>query len=357
MSQNKILAFLLNLIIFKPITVMLCGFLGIPHVSVMLVSAIVLLATILLIGKIKKRLFYFLLLSLMIVVWLFSAAFSVAEYIYNALFVVNYLLILMLFCMTKSFSHPNNSNIWGLALIISLMVSFVDALLFGNLTYFAGRHTLIGYVNPLWAARDLSIVVFYYFLTSKKARGLEVFLLLATILFFLEARAVFLISILLYFIRFTPVYLVSGLGFLAALFYFLVEINPFSIAKRIAEWSAIVSNFDNIPLLGFGVINYAQISFTTLGVYPHNFILDLVLGYGIIGFLFSLLIVVNLFKLLMLKDIKQLHYLMTVPIIYVLAALSQGSLISGMLGLCLIPFGIRINNYLVANHMDKTSIA
>ena len=31
---------------------------------------------------------------------------------------------------------------------------------------------------------------------------------------------------------------------------------------------------------------------------------------------------------------------MTVPIFYVLSALSQGSLISGMLGLCLIPFDI-----------------
>lgn len=357
MSQTKILAFLVNLVIFKPVTVMLCGLLGIPHASVVLVSAVVLFVTLFLVGKVKKRLLFLLSLSLIVVAWFFSAAFNEIEYIYNALFVFNYLLILMLCCLNRNFNYARTTTFWNLALIMTLMASFLDALFLESFTKFDGRHTLIGYDNPLWAARDLCVVVFCYSLTSKKARSFEVMLMLATMLFFLESRGVFLISILLYFIRFTPIYLASGLCLMTALFYLLVEMNPYSISNRLTEWSTIVSNVDNIPILGFGVMNYKQISFTSLGNYPHNFILELVLGYGIVGFLFSLWVVVNLFRLLLLKDSKEFHYLMAVPVIYVLAALSQGSLISGMLGLCVIPFGIGINKYLIAHQVSKASKA
>ena len=60
----------------------------------------------------------------------------------------------------------------------------MDALFLDNLTQFDGRNTLIGYDNPLWAARDLGILIFYYFLTSQKTQILEVIMIFATILFF-----------------------------------------------------------------------------------------------------------------------------------------------------------------------------
>ena len=62
----------------------------------------------------------------------------------------------------------------------------------------------------------------------------------------------------------------------------------------------------------------------------------------------------GLYQLLLLKDTYQVHYLMVVPIFYVLAALSQGSLVSGMLGLCLIPFGYRMNKYLMSIQTART---
>ncbi len=357
MSQTKILNFFINIIIFKPVTVMICGLVGIPHAIVISLSSAILLLAILIIGKLKKRLLFIIFLSFIIVAWFFLAAFKQAEYVYNVLFVVNYVFILMLFCLNKNFIHTKKNTFWRIALILTLVISFMDALFLDNLTQFDGRNTLVGYDNPLWAARDLGILIFYYFLTSQKTQILEVIMIFATILFFLEARAVFIISILLYFIRFTPFYLAIGLSALTSLYFVLVDINPYSISNRLNEWSSILSNVENIPLFGFGPMNYAEISFTSLGVYAHNFVLDLILGYGIIGLFFAMWVLLNVFRLLLLKDSKQLHFLMAVPIFYVLAALSQGSLISGMLGLCLIPFGYKINKYLLANQGSKTPIS
>lgn len=354
MSQTKILNFFINIIIFKPVTVMTCGLLGIPHAIVISLSSAVLFLAILLIGKLKRRLLIILFLSFIIVAWFFLAAYKQAEYIYNVVFVINYALIIMLFCLNKSFIHTKKNTFWRIALILTLAVSFIDAIFLDSLTQFDGRNTLVGYDNPLWAARDLGILIFYYFLTSQKTQIFEVLTILATILFFLEARGVFLISIFLYFIRFTPFYLVFGLSALTALYFMLVDINPYSISNRLNEWSSILANVENIPLFGFGVMSYAEISFTSLGVYAHNFILDLILGFGIIGLFFSIWVMFNIYRLLLLKDTKQLHFLMAVPIFYVLAALSQGSLISGMLGLCIIPFGYKINKYLLAHQINKT---
>ena len=346
MSQNSVLTFFVNLIMFKPVTVMLCGLAGVPHAFVLLISAFTLFVTIALIGKLKKRLSFFLTLALLIVGWLFSAAINEAEYIYNLLFIVNYLLVLMLFCLCRDVGYYGVTTFWRFALIMTLLIAFLDSLFVGSFTRFDGRNTLIGYDNPLWAGRDLCVVVLFYSCISAKKGLFDVILMLATMLLFLESRAMFLISILLYFIRFTPAYLASGIGLLSAVFYFLVQINPFSVSKRFTEWSAILANLGNIPLFGFGATNYMQVSFTSLGNYAHNFILDLVVGYGIVGLFLSILVMFNVMRLLLLKEKKELHYLMSIPVIYVLAALSQGSLISGMLGLCLIPFGTAINKYL-----------
>ena len=54
MSQTKVLNFFINIIIFKPITVMICGLLGIPHAIVIALSSASLLLVILLIGKLEK---------------------------------------------------------------------------------------------------------------------------------------------------------------------------------------------------------------------------------------------------------------------------------------------------------------
>ena len=54
-------------------------------------------------------------------------------------------------------------------------------------------------------------------------------------LFFLEARAAFLITLFLYFIRFTPLYLITGLSFLTVIYSFIIDINPYSIAKGLAN--------------------------------------------------------------------------------------------------------------------------
>ncbi len=347
MSQTKVLNFFINIIIFKPITVMICGLLGIPHAIVVALSSASLLLVILLIGKLEKSLAFILFLSFIIVGGFFFAAFRQSEYIYNLAFVINFALILILFSLSKNYIHTHKNIFWRIALIFTLGVSYVDALFFESLTKFDGRNTLIGYDNPLWAARDLGILIFYYFLTSQRTQTLEIITILATILFFLEARGVFLISIFLYFIKFRPLYLAFGLGLFTAISPFLININPYSAARRISEWTSILSNVQNIPWFGFGVRNYSEIGFTSLGVYPHNFILDLILGFGILGLFFSLWVMFNTYRLLLLKDDKQLHFLMTVPIFYVLAALSQGSLVSGMLGLCLIPFGYRLNKYLL----------
>ena len=290
----------------------------------------------------------------MIVMWLFTAAFNQNEYIYNALFIINFGLIIMLFLLNRDFLYSRKNSFWRVSLILTLGASYFDAVFFNNFTTFKETYTLIGYDNPLWAARDLGIIVFYFLLTSKKNQTLEVITILATMLFFLEARAAFLITLFLYFIRFTPLYLITGLSFLTVIYSFIIDINPYSIAKRASEWSNILSNINNIPLFGFGPINYADLSFTNLGDYPHNFVLDLVLGYGIVGLLFSIWLLFNIYKLLLLKDSKELHFLMTVPIFYVLVALSQGSLVSGMLGLCLIPFGQRLNKYLMENQVNSS---
>tara|TARA_B100000242_G_scaffold30796_1_gene18470 strand:- start:16832 stop:17896 length:1065 start_codon:yes stop_codon:yes gene_type:complete len=354
MSQTNVLNFFINIIIFKPITVMICGLLGIPHAIIVALSSATLLLVILLIGKLEKSLAFILFLSFIIVAGFFFAALRQTEYVYNLAFVINFALILILFSLSKNFIHTHRNIFWRFALILTLAVSYIDAVFFDSLTKFDGRNTLVGYDNPLWAARDLGILIFYYFLTSQRTQTFEVLMILATILFFLEARGVFLISVFLYFIKFRPLYLAFGLGFFTAISPFLIDINPYSAARRISEWSSILSNVQNIPLFGFGVTNYSEISFASLGVYPHNFILDLILGFGILGLFFSIWIMFNTYRLLLLKDDRQLHFLMTVPIFYVLAALSQGSLISGMLGLCLIPFGYRINKYLLARQIGKT---
>ena len=189
------------------------------------------------------------------------------------------------------------------------------------------------------AARDLGILIFYYFLTSQRI-NFEVITILPQ--FFLEARV---FAVFLYFIKFRPLYLAFGLGFFTAISPFLIDINPYSAARRMSEWSASFRIFKHSCLVS--ELRIIPISFTSLGVYPHNFILDLILGFGILGLFFSIWVMYNTYRLLFLKDDRQLHFLMTVPIFYVLSALSQGSLISGMLGLCLIPFGYRLNKYLL----------
>ena len=73
----------------------------------------------------------------------------------------------------------------------TLAISYIDAIFFDSLTKFDGRNTLVGYDNPLWAARDLGILIFYYFLTSQRTQTFEVITIFATILFFLEARGCF----------------------------------------------------------------------------------------------------------------------------------------------------------------------
>ena len=67
MSQTKVLNFFINIIIFKPITVMICGLLGIPHAIVIALSSASLLLVILLIGKLEKSLAFILFLSFIIV--------------------------------------------------------------------------------------------------------------------------------------------------------------------------------------------------------------------------------------------------------------------------------------------------
>ena len=55
MSQTKVLNFFINIIIFKPIAVMICGLLGIPHAVVVAISSTTLLLVILFIGKLEKN--------------------------------------------------------------------------------------------------------------------------------------------------------------------------------------------------------------------------------------------------------------------------------------------------------------
>ena len=103
MSQAKILNFFTNLIIFKPVIVMIAGLLGIQHVMFVSGSIVILFFLILLIGKLNKAILVLLTLSLMIVMWLFTAAFNQNEYIYNALFIINFGLIIMLFLLNRTF--------------------------------------------------------------------------------------------------------------------------------------------------------------------------------------------------------------------------------------------------------------
>ena len=229
MSQAKILNFFTNLIIFKPVIVMIAGLLGIQHVMFVSGSIVILFFLILLIGKLNKAILVLLTLSLMIVMWLFTAAFNQNEYIYNALFIINFGLIIMLFLLNRDFLYSRKNSFWRVSLILTLGASYFDAVFFNNFTTFKETYTLIGYDNPLWAARDLGIIVFYFLLTSKKNQTLEVITILATMLFFLEARAAFLITLFLYFIRFTPLYLITGLSFLTVIYSFIIDINPFTL--------------------------------------------------------------------------------------------------------------------------------
>ena len=348
MQKAIILNIFANLIIFKPVLVMVGELLGVPHAAIVLTTIVLLFLTILFIGKLPLKLTLLFIVSLAIVAFLATASFRQSEYIYNAIFTINVLLVLALAGLHKNQINSHRDFFWRIALIVSLMASFIDAQFFQIFTNFGERNTLIGYDNPLWAGRDLAIVLFYFAITSKNGRKIEIAVLLGTMLFFLEARAMFILSLFICFVRFRLIYLAVGMAALSGIFYFLIQINPFSVSLRLAEWSNILTNIHHVPLFGFGVKNYADIGFTSLGVYPHNWILDLVLGYGLIGALFASWVGANLIRLLALKDGNQLHYLMVVPIVYVLAGLSQGSLVSGMLGLCLMPFGSRINSLLTS---------
>ena len=88
MSQTKVLNFFINIIIFKPIAVMICGLLGIPHAVVVAISSATLLLVILFIGKLEKTLAFILFLSFIIVAGFFFAALRQTEYIYNLAFVI-----------------------------------------------------------------------------------------------------------------------------------------------------------------------------------------------------------------------------------------------------------------------------
>jgi hypothetical protein len=357
MPKTQILNTSINLVIFKPVLVMLCKIVGVPHAVIVAASICILSISVLLIGKVNQRLMLLLVPPAAIMALLATASINQSEYFYNVIFSINVFLILVLFCVQKIREFRNDHLFWRFALIATLLASYIDALFFDTLTNFNGRNTLIGYDNPLWAARDLGVIIFFLHLSSSKNRMIEIGIILATILFFLEARAIFLISLFVCFVRPRPVNLLVGLAILIGIFQYLIQLNPYSVSKRFTEWYQIVSNLHQTPLFGFGVKNYSDISFTNLGAYPHNWVLDVILGYGFLGVFFTVWVGINFLNLLKLKDRKELHQLMAIPIVYILASLSQGSLVSGMLGLCLLPIGYKLNNLLMSRNSQKTEIS
>ena len=127
MRINQLLRNSIDLLIFKPVLVLLCKIIGIPHVYVIIFSIALLVFLVLFIGKVNKIISLLLIPSLVILAMLVTASKNPSEYLYNILLAINFFLILLLFSVNKGFENNYSSLFWRIALVITLLASSLTA--------------------------------------------------------------------------------------------------------------------------------------------------------------------------------------------------------------------------------------
>ena len=226
--------------------------------------------------------------------------------------------------------------------MICLLASIVLDYSGSDLTKFKGRQTLIGYENPLWAARDLVIIALFNLWYQRKITVYVICLIIAVI-FALEARGAFLTFLILALYNgskariliITPAALIS-----VAL---LASINSYSLDYRLFEWTNIILNLHQIPLFGFGVQQYQYHNFTS-NLYAHNWALDYILGFGVIGAMIILMNAIGIHRVLKFKGIGIESAILAIPAVYCVNGLTQGDVISSSLGVIFL-FVIALTNF------------
>ena len=336
MQKITIQETLIAILIFQPIFVGISGLFNIPHIYVILFALCLAIYCLVENQIIKKSVGLIIFFVLIMTINLSREIIRLNEFIYNSIFTITYLVTLIL--IHNQPMHRKISKVWTYILFLVLACCIIENKLFGNLTYFEGRATLIGYTNPLWAARDLVVSAAYIYMVQNNRFSLSVAIIFIVIIGFLEARggALFLIVFVMWNLK--PKNILILLLLLIILISATWNFNPYSTSYRLIEWYAIITNIHEIPLFGFGLAQYANITFTNLGIYSHNWVFDYILAQGIVGFLLAVFALRGLFIGMQLKSRNELVPILCLPIVYGLTGLTQGSLISSLIAVSILPF-------------------
>ena len=318
--------------IYKPVVIFFCSLLGVPHTAVIIFTLFISV-----IALIKKRIFKTKKLILGAILFLFpilflNATLEINEYIYNFLFIMNFVILILLkdvIVLRKKIVF-----VWNASLLIVILITVGMLFVDHPSVVFENRATMVGYANPLWAARDLCICALFN-LFQKNRLTVTIAVILAFMLFALQARGSVVSFALLAFYRGINLRILVLAPLLLLLVSALESINSYSLAYRLFEWGNILQNLDKIPLFGFGIRNYQYVDFTT-NLYAHNWFLDLVVGLGVVGGFLGVLLIFQ-FELTM-RTLRQhkINPIYVVPLVYFVNGLTQGSTISSMLGLVIV---------------------
>ena len=321
-------------ILCKPIFVCISGLIGISNFAFVFSALCIAIFGIIKIRIIKKKLMIISFITIFIMLILSTEIIRIEEYIYNVAYSLLLLLTIIIWIHGKK---TKLSVYWQYSLLFYLLLCIAENYFFGNLTFYEGRATLIGYANPLWAARDLAVTAAFIFLVQGQRINITFVIIFCSILGFLEARgcAIVLLLFVAYYVNFRNILL--ALVMVPLLVAVTWSLNPFSAMMRVTEWYMIVRNIHEIPILGYGLINYKDIPFTQLGVYSHNWVLDYILAKGVIGLVLAIFAIRGLFIGMYLKSQQNLLPILCVPLMYGLVGLTQGSLIGSLLAVVLLP--------------------
>ena len=158
-----------------------------------------------------------------------------------------------------------------------------------------------------------------------------IFTILLVVVFVLEARGAFLTFLVLSLYNGSILRLVILAPVVLISMFFLISINRFSFDYRLFEWSNIISNLDQVPFLGFGLQQYQYHSFTS-NLYAHNWALDYILGFGIIGAIVIVISIIGFHNLIKNKLTSNKNAVFALPAVYYINGLTQGDAISSLLG-------------------------
>ena len=319
---------LLLALIYKPLVLTIIAPMAMPHVAFLILSTLLAAFQFVKFNKYPKYIFFIFIFLATAPLSFIKSALFIDSYIYNYLFIINFAL---LFCMVPRIKiRKSTIHYCNLALFICLLVSVLLDHHGSELTKFKGRQTLIGYDNPLWAARDLVIIALFNTWYHGKI-SVYIICLLTVVIFVLEARGTFLTFLILalYNGSISRILVLTLTALMSVAL--LVSMNRYSLDYRLFEWSNIISNLDQIPIFGFGVQQYQYHTFTS-NLYAHNWVLDYILGFGVIGGMIVILNAIGIHKLLKNKKIGIQSAILSIPAVYCVNGLTQGDVISSLLG-------------------------